>query len=809
MTSNCDDGLSPSSPRDELPVVSCGNSVNSNTSPLPSRSVSPHLKSWVGRLNLPGDLPEPLEAKTFLCQSNSVWTRTSICILDKHKITRSVIQSSNSIRAIFVPTEGTSNSQVCDPTKASETCKDKGTHCLGIINDGIRSATTSGNKDSNGSEELRSRHNEEPKASPIPSLQETDMSSPESCASPSLDGTPSTSATSNCHANISEVSYRRDASEKFQGGNAKSSNNCGNNKTHKSSTVNDSGGERKRKDVPREASHYRHPANYPPTSHMMNSPGNPGTPQQQQHYIPASSYQYGQPPPQQPHIIYQPTYHPIFVSNSPQQYAHPSQPPYDPNAGHGHPHHYRDPQQPPPYYAHPTAPYSYAPHPGIVAGTPDPHYHHPSPHSVMPAQQPPYSPSQVIYLQVQQPTAPPSPHHGHHNPFYHPQVPPQGAVPPGVPPGNSYMYASQPVHPPPSTPVESGSPHYPPPGAATANPPSHQQNGSDPNMRSIPWWGSPMQSPMCAGYSPASSAAAYSPAQTHFFTNGNSASSPHAANYQFPPPNAAAPAESPPEKRPRTTSSTYSRKDKSLGLLCANFINQYGKIAPPTPPYTECVNPPNDGISIDAAAASLGVERRRIYDIINILESIHVVRRKCKNTYTWRGTDHLPQVFAKLQKEAMKIWPDDARQNGIVDEDEKSVPSPGRNEDSCNEEGEKKKILWRLSQRFIQLFLVGNSVLSLTDASQKILGCPASTRASPTLGKPQEKTKKGANNHVRRLYDIANVMVSLAIIAKDQKGGFRWIYHPPADIQNISKNGGKMSPTSPPDSFQQNINKEG
>eukprot|EP00593_Proboscia_inermis_P015180 CAMPEP_0171317088 /NCGR_PEP_ID=MMETSP0816-20121228/78018_1 /TAXON_ID=420281 /ORGANISM="Proboscia inermis, Strain CCAP1064/1" /LENGTH=46 /DNA_ID= /DNA_START= /DNA_END= /DNA_ORIENTATION= len=46
----------------------------------------------------------------------------------------------------------------------------------------------------------------------------------------------------------------------------------------------------------------------------MNSPGNPGTPQQQQHYIPASSYQYGQPPPQQPHIIYQPTYHPIFVS---------------------------------------------------------------------------------------------------------------------------------------------------------------------------------------------------------------------------------------------------------------------------------------------------------------------------------------------------------------------------------------------------------------------------------------------------------------------------------------------------------------
>ncbi|EOY20595.1 DP-E2F-like 1 [Theobroma cacao] len=54
---------------------------------------------------------------------------------------------------------------------------------------------------------------------------------------------------------------------------------------------------------------------------------------------------------------------------------------------------------------------------------------------------------------------------------------------------------------------------------------------------------------------------------------------------------------------------TYSRKQKSLGLLCSNFLSLYNR---------EDV----ELIGLDEAAAKLGVERHRIYDIVNVLESV-------------------------------------------------------------------------------------------------------------------------------------------------------------------------------------------
>lgn len=144
-----------------------------------------------------------------------------------------------------------------------------------------------------------------------------------------------------------------------------------------------------------------------------------------------------------------------------------------------------------------------------------------------------------------------------------------------------------------------------------------RKNGTDENeVQSIDWMSS-------TGYNSAVNSPLKTPvsAKGGRIYNRSQASKGNRSGPQTPVSNAGSPA-------PLTPGSC--RYDSSLGLLTKKFIN--------------LLKQAEDGIlDLNKAAGTLEVQKRRIYDITNVLEGIGLIEKKLKNRIRWKGLDALKQ----------------------------------------------------------------------------------------------------------------------------------------------------------------------
>ena len=222
-----------------------------------------------------------------------------------------------------------------------------------------------------------------------------------------------------------------------------------------------------------------------------------------------------------------------------------------------------------------------------------------------------------------------------------------------------------------------------------------------------------------------------------------------------------------------------SRKDKSLGLLCDNFVKLFAA-------------GDATGIELEAVADKLGVGRRRIYDIVNVLESLDVVSKDRSSSYTWLGISELPACIRRMQA-APPVVPllsddpaNDAAWNAAGPTSMAPVALDGRRSSSFGggggpPEGRKEKSIRELATKFVSLFLQAHarpacdSTMSLDQAARSLL------KFESGLGPNGPEPDPGAmKTKVRRLYDICNVLSSLKMLVKvrlpdTSKPAFRWL----------------------------------
>eukprot|EP00775_Hariotina_reticulata_P003698 gene3698-3958_t len=153
-------------------------------------------------------------------------------------------------------------------------------------------------------------------------------------------------------------------------------------------------------------------------------------------------------------------------------------------------------------------------------------------------------------------------------------------------------------------------------------------------------------------------------------------------------------------------------------------------------------------LNLNDVANTLGVQRRRLYDIVNVLEALQMVNRSGKLTYRWEGTANLPYVLEMLHTDALA-----AMQHGYASMTVLENHLPG----SC----------WALTRRVVQQLLLDRSQLQLTVLVQRLDAALPAAAAAARLG----SGKTSLATMERRLYDIGSVLSTYGLVQKTMQGG--------------------------------------
>lgn len=269
--------------------------------------------------------------------------------------------------------------------------------------------------------------------------------------------------------------------------------------------------------------------------------------------------------------------------------------------------------------------------------------------------------------------------------------------------------------------------------------------------------------------------------------------------------------EDPANKGKNKKGELMGRKEKSLGLLCKKFMSIYPEFSPL-----------GTTIMLDDVVRSLNIGRRRVYDIVNVLESMEMMVRQAKNKYIWFGKSRLHETLAKLKALALRVYGSrfchilrrychiQPKSKGdkncfILPKDSSLKPSLPKEEDPLIPESidltenikdethqmevddltrsimdtiilydhvkkDSNRSLGILCQKFIMLFMVADENTVTLDRAAKLL------ITEPEEGPGKYKTK------VRRLYDIANILTSISFLEKcvtyedgTKKAAYKWI----------------------------------